>query len=304
LSAKGRLMKCASILIGLTILATMPNAFAQNLTDHDELKCSQQLAMLADDAASKAKSSWADFYKAFKNYEVCDDGGIAEGFSDSAAQLFAKQWGHIGDFFSLADKDADFELFSIRHIDETDDANDLDRIAVNARDNCPSGREKLCKAIWAEATYPDVGDWLYWNAHKQKSDDGGAVGYYPEHNEYVTGPLDATAIPYLIVAFTLEGQRDGNDWLRYVAVFTPSSDPNNHEHSFCCIYQIGGKGIASEEKMEIRDNEIVISGRAFVPGKDAMCCPSQPMTLRVKLVEGKLVEDSEMKPAKNNKKQT
>ena len=258
----------------------------------DATACTQAMAMISDQALTTAVSShWSDFYNVYKKWAVCDDGAIAESFSDSAAQLFAKHWGGIGQFFAFAAKDDDFEDFALRHIDETDDADDLDRIATNAEKSCPQGKDRFCNAIWGQAKYPDVADWLWGYARNQKSDWGDSIGYYPRYNEYVVGDLSGGGQDAVIVAFTLEGVRGGTDWLRYIAVFLKSPNSKTQQHMKCCIYQIGGKGIADAESVEIKNQEILIKGKAFVEGKDAYCCPSKPMIIRLKLMNGKLVEE-------------
>jgi hypothetical protein len=255
----------------------------------DTVQCSDTMAIKADNAASNI-GTWNDFYEAYKNYSVCDDGSIAEGFSDSAAKLFAYQWNTLDNFVALTKKDNTFELFSLKHLDETDDLSDLNQIASNAANKCPSSQHTLCKVIWFQAKYPDVGAWIQVYAHQQFTNNGSSVGYFPEYNRIVTGDLAGDGKNDLAVAFTLEGIRGGTDWLRYVAVFLKAPGDNNYEHKYCCMYQIGGKGIATDEDMEIKDHDIVISGKAFVEGKDALCCPSKPFTIHIKVIDGALVK--------------
>lgn len=246
----------------------------------------------AFDALGSATSThWSDFFAVYKKYAVCDDGAIAEGFSDSAAKLFANHWDAIGDFIKLIKQDNDFRYFAIKHVDETDDLNDLVRAAQNAKEHCPAGQKQLCDEIWAQAEFPDVAAWLRDNADKKKAEIGSPVGYYPEYDTFVVGDLTGHGHDDLAVAFTLEGVRGGNDWLRFVAVFTKSVGPASQGHDFCCVFQIGGKGIANDDKIEISNQEIVISEKAFVAGKDAECCPSKQQSLRLKIQDGKLVKD-------------
>ena len=266
----------------LAFLGVVPTAHA------DSTICPDTLAIQADNAVSEAKQ-WDAFYDAYKKYHMCDDGAIAEGFSDSAAKLFANHWDGLSEFLAYAAKDNDFKYFAIKHLDETDDANDLDRITSNADKKCPKGREKLCKVISLQAQYPDIADWLWNNSKNKNTDSGEPAGYYPEYDEFIIGDVTEQKGD-IAVAFTLEGLRGGTDWLRYIAVFRRSTEDNGKGHDFCCSYQIGGKGIASDEKVEIQHGEIVVSGKAFVEGKDAYCCPSKPMTLRLKVLDERLVE--------------
>lgn len=268
--------------------------FAGNAYAADASLCTNDMAMRADAAASPIKD-WDALYSVYKSYAVCDSGAAAEGFSDSVAKLFVDHWTEFGKFASLAEKDDDFKYFAIGHIDETDDMDDLVRIASNAQKSCPAGQDKLCETILNQAKYPDVNGWLSSNAWKQKVDGGGSIGYYSDYNTYVIGDISGDGRHDLAVAYTLEGVRGGTDWLRYVALFLASSDPKNHGHDYCCTYQIGGKGIATEDKIEIKHRQIVIIGKAYVDGKDAYCCPSKPMSIRLKVVDGKLIEVKEKK---------
>lgn len=258
----------------------------------DATACTQSMAMIADQGLTAAVSShWSDFYDAYKKWAICDDGDIAEGFSDSAVKLFANHLDAIGDFIKLIGQDNDFRYFAIKHLDETDDLNDLVHTAQNAIDRCPAGQKQLCDEIWAQAKFPDVAAWLRDNADKKKAETGNTIGYYPEYNIFVVGDLVGSSHDDLAVAFTLEGVRGGNDWLRYIAVFTRSPDPASQGHDFCCVFQIGGKGIANDDKIEIKNQEVVISEKAFVAGKDAECCPSKQQSFRLKIQDGKLVKD-------------
>jgi hypothetical protein len=50
---------------------------------------------------------------------VCDDGSIAEGFSESVTRLLADDWEALPALQSLTTMDASFQTFVLRHIDET-----------------------------------------------------------------------------------------------------------------------------------------------------------------------------------------
>ena len=90
---------------------------------------------------------WDGAYTAFKKYAECDDGFIAEGFSDSVVQLLANRWDQLPALQALAGKDLKFEEFVIRHIDESTDYDQIKQIRASATTSCPKGAGVLCKKI-------------------------------------------------------------------------------------------------------------------------------------------------------------
>lgn len=116
-------------------------------------RCSDRDAMEAEEGAGSLKD-WRAVYRAFKRYGKCDDGGIAEGYSDAVVQLLAFHWSSIGELSRLEQKDPIFGRFVISHIDETADGDQEKAIEAFARGHCPAGLEKLCKRIEKAATFP------------------------------------------------------------------------------------------------------------------------------------------------------
>ena len=95
---------------------------------------------------------WAALYRAFRLYGICDDGGVAEGFSDAVAKLLADQWQNIaGSLRSLPVSDRQFEQFVFRHLDETVNQEDDLAIVGNAQSRCPNGLAALCRRLVAKA---------------------------------------------------------------------------------------------------------------------------------------------------------
>ena len=107
--------------------------------------CSPKDARTAEEIAGTAHS-WGQLHQFYKRFHHCDDGAIAEGFSESASMLLDKKWRDIPDFDRLSKTDPRFKRFVIRHIDETD-SDRLSRIEYNANDQCPRTAENLCREI-------------------------------------------------------------------------------------------------------------------------------------------------------------
>lgn len=89
---------------------------------------------------------WASVYRSFKRFAHCDEGGIAEEYSDSVGRLLARDWKHLNVFVRLT-ADQDFEQFVIRHVDETMSGDEAALVINNARLHRPSGAKRLCNSI-------------------------------------------------------------------------------------------------------------------------------------------------------------
>lgn len=112
----------------------------------DAANCSKAMAMTAETKAGELQS-WSEVYVWFKRYRNCDDGAIAEGFTESITALLARQWSALPQFAARADKDAQFRSFVLKHIDESADADNLRLIEENAKSKCPSKYTRLCGAF-------------------------------------------------------------------------------------------------------------------------------------------------------------
>jgi molybdopterin-guanine dinucleotide biosynthesis protein len=131
--------------IGMAPMPWTPNALA------DTLPCTTQESQSAEAVAAKA-DTWAELHALFERYGHCDDGAIAEGFSDSVTALLAEHWSEIPQLESTIRADAAFRKFVLRHIDESIPDERLMRIQTLAREQCAEGAEELCRAIVARVT--------------------------------------------------------------------------------------------------------------------------------------------------------
>lgn len=95
--------------------------------------------------------SWAQLAEHFDLYSHCDDGGLAESYSESVTVLFAEKWQHVEQYEAMARSRPGFCGFVLRHIDATVPAERLERIKENAKDECPRGLENLCHEIERQA---------------------------------------------------------------------------------------------------------------------------------------------------------
>jgi hypothetical protein len=75
--------------------------------------------------------TWQQVYDSFKRYSACDDGVIAEGYSDAVVKILAHKWSEVPQLSILIAHDEQFRNFVLRHTDATTDENDLEHVAAN-----------------------------------------------------------------------------------------------------------------------------------------------------------------------------
>jgi len=89
-------------------------------------------------------------YQQFERYAHCDDGALAEGFSESISLLLAEQWKDISQVSAILIPNPMFQRFIIEHIDETVPVKRLERVEKNVRERCPLGLKDFCHKIALE----------------------------------------------------------------------------------------------------------------------------------------------------------
>lgn len=92
-------------------------------------------------------ASWHELYAAFQKYSSCDDGAIAEGFSESISLLMSEKWELIDKLNVYTKDDSKFQKFVIKHIDETAPIERLKKIKMNAMSNCSKNIKGICSEI-------------------------------------------------------------------------------------------------------------------------------------------------------------
>jgi hypothetical protein len=94
-----------------------------------------------------AQRRWSDIYRSFQEFGHCDDGEIAEGFSEDVCRTLADRWDSVMELQRLASRDRSLKAFVLRHIDWTCDPSALHRLAENAAARCPGKAKAICAAI-------------------------------------------------------------------------------------------------------------------------------------------------------------
>jgi hypothetical protein len=116
--------------------------------------CTQQDADRAD-AALDHMDSWQSIASVFRRFSKCDDGSIAEGFSDRISRLLADHWEQVQDLAALSRTTPGLESFVVRHLDETIKLSDARKIEYLAWNACPKEAEALCRRIKEKLIQPD-----------------------------------------------------------------------------------------------------------------------------------------------------
>ena len=102
----------------------------------------------AADAAIDTLDSWTKVAQSVKRFSHCDDGSIAEGYSEAVARLLVDKWDTMPELATLIKHNSALKPFVLRHIDSTLDTNDLNQIKKLAVSSCPTKEfASLCKDI-------------------------------------------------------------------------------------------------------------------------------------------------------------
>ena len=141
----------SKLVVRLIIMSIFLVTFsASDLVAAKQRACTEAEAKQALDQADQLKD-WDAVHRSFVHFAHCDDGAIAEGYSDTVGRLLAGDWKHMGALAKLVSADKKFESFVLRHIDETLPTDVLKTIANNAEKSCRTDQTTLCKKILQSA---------------------------------------------------------------------------------------------------------------------------------------------------------
>ena len=90
-------------------------------------------------------------YKSFREFGHCDDGYLAEAYSEAVVSLLAYRWDELRKLSSLCASDSVFRTFVLAHVDSTTEEADLRMLVSNASERCPKPVGALCRDILAAA---------------------------------------------------------------------------------------------------------------------------------------------------------
>ncbi len=96
--------------------------------------------------------SWEKVHSFFKAFGPCDDGGVAEGVTESITKLLAQHPDQSDRLVGLIKADPAFEAKVIEHIDTTARSAYLEKIRTNYAHQCLPAMAALCKKLVHAAT--------------------------------------------------------------------------------------------------------------------------------------------------------
>jgi len=134
-------MTFKTLLAALLVLVTA----GEWRVSHAAQACTQADAIAAETQAQA--TTWPDMYASFRRYVQCDDGSVAEGFSNSVALLLSEHWDKIEELAKMGRAHHSFERFVLRHTDVTMTLDQANLIKRKAHDECPAGAKELCGRI-------------------------------------------------------------------------------------------------------------------------------------------------------------
>src|SRR5258707_254492 len=124
------------------VLASVSWAWCSS-TSAQQRECTQTEARRAE-SESDTLRNWDALHNSYKRYGHCDDGAIAEGYSESVARILVDHWTTLSRLSPLASADPKFLKFVLRHLNTTLNPDDIKKVRANTITHCPSGLHTLC----------------------------------------------------------------------------------------------------------------------------------------------------------------
>ena len=117
----------------------------------DEEAASDDLTRLSTQSLNSL-SLWRSLHESFQRFAKCDDGFIAEGYSNVVTKGLAQNWSTVAKLERIVRRDAKFKAFVLTHIDATADVTDLMAVRKSATSNCKHCSLSLCKELAQRAS--------------------------------------------------------------------------------------------------------------------------------------------------------
>lgn len=134
-------------ILGILLLFSSTTIWADEFSKVRVVDCPKTLEKEALDVASTLRD-WDTFHMAYMRYRPCDDGAIAEGFTESVVRILVGNWASLEKLSKFAKKDPSFLRFVYRHITSSADPKDLTRIRNNLKKiGCATASCEICREI-------------------------------------------------------------------------------------------------------------------------------------------------------------
>lgn len=144
MSASGNSSIVVASTVLMLVLCANRNALPSGIDD--AIQCEDEI-QAGEMVLSLGGRDWTTNYRLYLSYKKCDDGYIAEAFSDSIAYTLTKHWTDLYELNDIVMADKCYLKFVAKHIDATIDNDTLLQIKQLAVNECPKKFNELCKAI-------------------------------------------------------------------------------------------------------------------------------------------------------------
>ena len=108
--------------------------------------CAAEMSSRAVQTLPQAREDWKSLLRHREKFASCDDGELAEAYTEAVVGLFAYKWDQLDKFAGQVHGHANLQKWALRHIDSSASKEDLKKISSNAS-SCRNGLKHLCKII-------------------------------------------------------------------------------------------------------------------------------------------------------------
>jgi hypothetical protein len=141
------MLQRTNTILGILFLTCSTTVWGDEVSKVNVVDCPKTLEKEALDVASTLRD-WDTLYAAYMRFLPCDDGAIAEGFTESVVRILVEHWASLGRLSKFAKKDPSFLRFIYRHITSSADPEDLKQILNNLKKHgCPTADCEVCREV-------------------------------------------------------------------------------------------------------------------------------------------------------------
>jgi hypothetical protein len=90
--------------------------------------------------------TWAQLRKAYTDFRHCDNGDIADQFTDALLRLVV-DWKGVEEFAAAAQKDPDYMSFLVTHLQSPAAKDDRETVYARAKKECPKTLDSFCAQV-------------------------------------------------------------------------------------------------------------------------------------------------------------
>lgn len=119
-------------------------ALAAMALEAQEKPCTKAEVAAAEKGIDRV-STWPQLQKAFKDFQRCDSGNVADLYTETILRL-AVEWKNV-DAFAAEMQSPEFKAFVHRHLKSPAAKEELDSVYSRAKASCPPKNEAFCAEL-------------------------------------------------------------------------------------------------------------------------------------------------------------